>query len=226
MIHINRTDPPTVLSSSTARRRYGHQDVVRNLFNMQHGKCCYCEEYLPNLGPGKQVEHFRPQSKYKKLTNDWNNLLLSCETCNSRKSNKFPLDTNGDALLLDPSDCTKDPEQHIEFVVDLVEGASDLRGLPVPRNSSDQGRATINAVELYMPHHLKRRRLLISLLGSYYYRLLDEIDKAQRGCGSPEKLDQVRKCLYICMQSEAEYAGVARSFYRRKKLHALGVRLL
>jgi uncharacterized protein (TIGR02646 family) len=119
---------------------YAHASVKRALFKMQHGKCCFCESKTKNvahLGSG-DVEHFRPKSGYQQqndlselgyywLAYQWNNLLLSCESCNRLfKKNLFPLlddtqraknhneDINNETeLLINP--CEKDPEEYISF---------------------------------------------------------------------------------------------------------------
>ena len=95
---------------------------------MQHRKCCYCEKIIDlrdkfpdddNLVNGshveKHVEHFRPKGKeeYRHLTNDWNNLLLACNTCNVHKGQKFEVDECGDPLCIDPSNPDINPEDHL-----------------------------------------------------------------------------------------------------------------
>jgi uncharacterized protein (TIGR02646 family) len=47
--------------------------------------CSYCERRIPT---GLAVEHIQPKKTYKKLTNDWTNLLLACVNCNSTKKDK------------------------------------------------------------------------------------------------------------------------------------------
>ena len=48
--------------------------------------CSYCENYLPN-GALFQTEHVQPKGldKYVHLKTVWNNFLLSCATCNTKK---------------------------------------------------------------------------------------------------------------------------------------------
>jgi len=47
--------------------------------------CCYCEIRLPM---GLAVEHIQPQLLNPDLITEWNNFLLSCPSCNSRKGKK------------------------------------------------------------------------------------------------------------------------------------------
>lgn len=88
---------------------YKDPDVKKSLVKLFHEKCAYCETRVMHAQPG-DVEHFRPKSavntKLKGIANlsknvkvppaekeeikpgyywlaaDWNNLLLSCNTCN------------------------------------------------------------------------------------------------------------------------------------------------
>jgi len=52
-------------------------------------KCAYCgcQIDLPNLGV---IDLFYPKDIYPEKAHDKDNLILSCEICNSIKSNKFP----------------------------------------------------------------------------------------------------------------------------------------
>lgn len=81
---------------------YGHTSVKRQLISDQHNKCAYCEQTLN--GDFGDVEHFRPKAGYCStcmivkspgyywLAYDWDNLMMSCSTCNRRyKRNFFPL---------------------------------------------------------------------------------------------------------------------------------------
>ena len=118
---------------------YGHASVKSVLVEAQHGKCCYCERKFGATSYGA-VEHFRPkgavqQTKgsarlvpgYYWLAFEWNNLLVSCEKCNtSYKGSLFPLENpNARArshkddvcversLFVDPS--RENPREHIQF---------------------------------------------------------------------------------------------------------------
>lgn len=110
------------------------------MFNF-HQKCMYCETRLGGVEQAT-VDPFRPKSgargldkkKYAQdhywwLYYNWDNMMLSCNTCNTRyKRDLFPVEDEnfraevysvGDqllaerALLIDP--CLEDPEQHLKF---------------------------------------------------------------------------------------------------------------
>src|SRR6266511_3690577 len=86
---------------------YGAKSVKNALLRAQHNKCCYCESKFRHTSYGA-VEHYRPKGSVKQapglkeeypgyywLAYDWNNLLVSCERCNtSHKGNLFPLMDN------------------------------------------------------------------------------------------------------------------------------------
>lgn len=134
---------------------YRADDVKELLKEDQHGKCAYCERYLN--GDYGAVEHYRPKGGYMQscddvlhapgyywLTYDWNNLLYSCDRCNtSYKRNLFPLVNDAERniaaediskekpLIINPA--MEDPGDHIEFHQYMVcpkrvRGTDDIKG--------------------------------------------------------------------------------------------------
>jgi 5-methylcytosine-specific restriction endonuclease McrA len=81
---------------------YADPTVKDALIEAQYGKCCFCERLVGGDG---DVEHFRPKRGYCQnkgeriqrpgyywLAYNWDNLYLSCSSCNQRqKRNLFPL---------------------------------------------------------------------------------------------------------------------------------------
>lgn len=51
-------------------------ELRNSLIKEQYGLCCYCGLKLEP--PNMHIEHFKPQSNFKSLTLDYNNLHLSC----------------------------------------------------------------------------------------------------------------------------------------------------
>jgi uncharacterized protein (TIGR02646 family) len=98
------------------KTKHGINPVKQPLYNMFSGKCAFCERKV-ELSAGR-IEHFRPKSQYVDLTFDWNNFLYSCEVCNNRKGDKFPLDCDGTPLLIDPTDEDCDIYEYLEFYWD------------------------------------------------------------------------------------------------------------
>ena len=151
------------------RSIYGHTRVKDALLEAQHGKCCYCESKFRATSPGA-VEHFRPKGAvraggemsntypgYYWLAYEWENLLVSCETCNTSKGTLFPLvDEDKRArchhdpveeespVFVDPA--SEDPAQHICFrraeVVHLTDrGLRTIEGFGLRRSELEEARA-------------------------------------------------------------------------------------
>ncbi|BAZ32639.1 HNH endonuclease family protein [Cylindrospermum sp. NIES-4074] len=112
-----------------ATNKYNHPEVKNDLKKMFNGKCAYCESKVSVVDYGA-IEHFRPKSLYEYLTFEWNNLLYSCNICNSgnHKGTNFPLDVNGNPLLIDPSDDAIDPFLHLSFSWDEVAKLANIDG--------------------------------------------------------------------------------------------------
>jgi len=66
---------------------YKVTSIQNKLNEVYHLKCAYCEQKL--LDSPKHIEHYRPKSIYYWLAYSWDNLLLSCGSCNSAKGNRF-----------------------------------------------------------------------------------------------------------------------------------------
>lgn len=141
---------------------YAHPDVKAALRKAQHDKCAFCESRFAHIAYG-DVEHYRPKGGYKQhesdplgypgyywLAYDWDNLFLSCALCNQRfKRNLFPLADPARRAVCHDDDLAgenpdllhperDDPEAHITFADEL----------PVPRDGSSRGEATIAVLGL------------------------------------------------------------------------------
>ena len=85
--------------------------VFNGLVEMATGlsRCMYCEDSM-----GTDIDHFAPKSTYPDRTFTWDNHFLACSHCNSNlKRAEFPVDPNGDSLLINP--VIDDPRDHIVF---------------------------------------------------------------------------------------------------------------
>ncbi|HAN46134.1 MAG TPA: HNH endonuclease [Cyanobacteria bacterium UBA8156] len=135
MIPVERGTAPPILQENAARwhaelvalkqqkapktqtgkvqQRYRHKQVKAALVKAFHGRCAYCESQITAVTYGA-IEHFFPKSRYPDRTFAWENLLLACDVCNSRKGDTFPLDAaDGTPLLVNP--CAEDPAVHLQF---------------------------------------------------------------------------------------------------------------
>ena len=177
-VEKDRTQVPSGLRSAGAERKreaalregnkhnfsthyYAHDSVKRKLREIYRDKCTYCESRI-SAGASWRVEHYRPKNKLKDdvghtgyywLGYEWSNLLLSCETCNGKKSNQFPIqgtrverpqedrtEWRADSesfkaekpLLLNPE--LDNPEEHLVFLPD-----GDIK----EKGKSERGKKTI-----------------------------------------------------------------------------------
>lgn len=90
---INDNAYPPTSQSRKYDERYKTNDIKKALNDIYHGKCAFCETRSESM----QVEHFRPKrGGYYWLAYSWDNLLLSCPTCNTNKSDEFPLAEGGE----------------------------------------------------------------------------------------------------------------------------------
>lgn len=147
MIKINRCrcECPDILESGGDIDNINcHKEVVKALHKMQFGKCCYCEKYINQEGHGQAIEHFRPKAsnKFPELKNEWSNLLHACTDCNGKKLHRFPIDQNGNPLIIDPSDPDIDPEEYLHFYVDDTELLTF--GGVKPKDNKEKGHVTIS----------------------------------------------------------------------------------
>lgn len=102
-----------------AKEKYRQDKVKDALEGMFNGKCAYCESKVVHVSWG-DIEHFRPKDTFPLLAVEWENLLLGCSICNGAKfkGTKFPVDANGEPLLINP--CSDEPNDHLEFEYDQI----------------------------------------------------------------------------------------------------------
>lgn len=86
---------------------YNHHEIKDALERDFHGKCAYCESKIMYQQHG-DIEHFRPKERFCHLIHDWDNLLLSCDRCNTKKRAQFP-----NPQIINPMD--ENPENIFEY---------------------------------------------------------------------------------------------------------------
>jgi uncharacterized protein (TIGR02646 family) len=201
---------------------------------MQHEKCCYCEQKIPPEGHSKAVEHFKPKSIFRNLSNNWENLLLVCSQCNGKKSDKFPLQlcnniyhpkviwitkdyknrsitkNNSKYLLINPSDSKTNPENELDYIID--DGLEDWGQII---GKTPKGRYTIETIDLSNSFHVKKRR--DSLRRKLYPALLS-LSEAVDG-NDPDEIKVRRESFENLLNANKEYTGIARAFARFKKMN-------
>lgn len=197
---------------------YGHPSVKNTLLQAQHDKCCYCESKFRPTSYGA-VEHFRPKGAvqqgqgqnrefpgYYWLAYSWNNLLVSCERCNTCKGSLFPLadpelrarchhdDVDAeDPLVVDPA--REDPRRHIRF-----------RG-PAVEPLTERGRETIERLKLDGDILEEERREKLGHL-----KALITITGLKGTTISDDEVECAQKQLGAAVRPEAKFSAMARDF--------------
>ena len=229
MIRIKRSSCPAVLRGArTDSDRYRHPDVVRQLWEMQREKCCYCERKIPDTGHAKAVEHFAPKSVFKAQRNHWPNLLLACSQCNGKKGSQFPVMLTENvqeekilyvkkagknpSAMIDPSG-EINPEAHLDYHVEMTDGS--LAGQICPRDGSVLGKATISVTGIGESFFHKRRREHVRTL----WRALTTLAEAS-DTGDHDRIAIALTHFGNLLSSSNEFAGLAREFARKMRLDA------
>lgn len=178
-----------------ARNRYQHPEIKNSLVEMFHGKCAYCESKIGHVAYG-DIEHFYPKGSYIDKTFDWNNLLFSCQICNNprHKGTKFPLDGNGNPLLIDPTDGVTDATVHLRFDWNPKTQLASIYG------RDNRGREVERTFDL---NGQNGRKELIKHRSKYVKTLLLVLRAAQVGNADAKALLQ-EACL-----SKSEYSAFA-----------------
>ena len=215
MIKISRGECPNKLKGSPPTGdHYKHRYVVAALLKMQHHKCCYCERRLPEEGHDKHVEHFRPKGNpdFSHLRNEWLNLLLVCPQCNGKKGDQFPVDSNDNPLIIDPSNLEMDPEGHIAFDVDVNDPA--CMGQAIEKNNSRFGQTTIKVTGIGSPFFKNEREeyFLTTIFPSF--KNLWQSNKT----GDAQQMRICRMDFEQLMSASSKFLAFVKAFARKVKL--------
>lgn len=144
MRHIDRLPTPRILSDKQKEwqekyeqklaanpkarpdaSKYGHKDIRQQLNSCSFNKCFYCESLL--VGAPREVDHYVEVSIDPSLAYDWNNLYLSCNSCNDKLDhNSIPVNE-----VLNPCmDSDAEIQKHITFQTECIcSQAGSIKGL-------------------------------------------------------------------------------------------------
>ncbi len=113
-----------------------YSTAKRDLFEAIGPYCSYCER---KVSLGGAVEHVQPKSKVPMKQYDWDNFLLGCVNCNSRKGGKTVDDTNISDFVWPDID---DTYHMIEY------DPTTLMPLPSPTLNPDDQKRVANLISL------------------------------------------------------------------------------
>lgn len=205
---------------------YRHRTVVDVLMAAQHNKCCYCERCREDVE--LDVEHYRPKGAvqqerrgevlhpgYYWLAYHWDNLYLSCKSCNSKwKSILFPLTnplkrarshrskfkiTDERPLLVNPAENAR---RHIRFRNDA------------PYALTSKGRITIEELGLDNRAALKESRLKRLKVLRYYCEAIILARKDPANAPVAELAKTAKKHLKELSHPSAEFSSMAKDFIK------------
>lgn len=181
-----------------AQNKYRHREIKDALVAAFHGKCAYCESQIRAVSYG-HIEHFYPRSVYVDKTFEWDNLLLSCEICNDagHKGDRFPLDADGNPLLIDPTDGVTEPSVHLKFSWDPRVGLACVYGL------DEQGREVVHTFDL---NGFRGRDALLRERSRYFKKLWAILKWYEQRGGEDEEAWAI---LQEACQPDAPYSAFA-----------------
>jgi len=112
--------PAVAVSNRYVRRKRQIALKKRNIYIRDKKTCQYCGEILSPKSA--TIDHVKPKSQFKKIghANTWDNVVIACLSCNSRKDNRTP-EQAGMILLTVP----KEPD-----VKTFYTGISALKDIP------------------------------------------------------------------------------------------------
>jgi len=173
---------PTTHRHSSYYYRDGAIDALRPIYN---NKCAYCETSV-SAGADLRIDHFRPKLKvvsvnnhngYYWLTYEWSNLLLACEACNGKKSNRFPVHNEANRIFQPQLEangyCTIDYQQTYSHVyntesaillnpeVDVVENHFIFRPSGEIEGLSSRGKETVAVLQLNRKNLILARKKVV-----------------------------------------------------------------
>lgn len=129
---LNATGKPNLKYFNLLKKK-----ILNELIKENKGKCSYCGKDLTGRETG-EIDHFYPRSKYPKLVFDWNNLFLSCRTCNMLKGDRIPEN------IINPSE--DEPSNNLRM---------NEHGVLIPK--TDKGINTINMFDLNSKDLIEQR---------------------------------------------------------------------
>ena len=209
---------------------WGRKAVRKALWDMQNGRCCYCERYRDTMRES-DIEHFRPKTEcsdknpskpaYWWLAYEWDNLFFGCRLCNQEyKKTQFPIrgtranspkdDLEAeDKFLINPAE--ENPEEFIDY-----DFADPLRVMPNGKAPNRQrGNRTIDICKLDRVDLALQRRAIIPALQGIHRRMIVALES---GNEILEKRIGKEITAATSAKSKLEFIGMRRAYFRARGL--------
>ena len=110
----------------------------------------------------EHIEHYRPKSKYPKLTFEWSNLGLACPKCNTKKGDEF----DEACSIVNPY--TDNPLDHFLFLGTMV----------IHKPDDKRGELTELLLELNRPELMEARKERIDAIRGLVDRFSRETNES------------------------------------------------
>lgn len=207
MIRIEKTEKPAELSDEvknvltvkykdTKESVWNKPYIKENLLKMSHNKCAYCEMKLGEEGKYMQVEHFHCKRLYPSEVVDWDNLLPSCNRCNTNKGSH---DTVVEPII---NPCLDDPAKYLYIENYRIKS----------RNQNKLGKQTIEVLYLNESESLVLPRFklgnkLLEKIGDLNELLKDYIDGKSTSTRRKNRIVNGVKELLQQTKPEKEYSA-------------------
>ena len=165
------------------------------------GKCGYCERRCDGPANSPTVDHFRPKSKFPKLTYEWTNWIFSCKRCNEEKGNLWP-----DSGFVDPCAEPLDERPESYFSLDLETGEIVVKP-DLPAAAKHKAQNTIDCINLNA-RELRESRIMnpivaVTTLWAYSTTLQRELSLSEQ-FGPHEEFAGITRMVVEQLQSTSE----------------------
>jgi len=139
MIALVRPECPN--PAALTKKNYKDKVNKEALRQSTSGKCMYCESKIVH-NSFAHVEHIKPKSKFPELEFVWENHGYSCQSCNTKKWQKYDEATP----FIDPYN--ENPENHLVFIGFII----------YPKQGSERGEYSIKELQLNRAGLIERRK--------------------------------------------------------------------
>ncbi len=199
------------------------KDVRKDLLEIHHGKCCYCERKR-DFQRELDVEHFRPKAGvhgvdhpgYWWLAYSWDNYFNSCMRCNRDfKKTHFPLKSEKMRAFGPDDDLNKEKPQLIN---PIDENPEDFIGykwdneeivLSIGKDAEGRGKETIQILRLNRSSLLRERADIILNL-----KAMAKLMKIARSQNNVDMKDEGAAMIKAETSPKKTFAGFRRAYFR------------
>ncbi len=94
--------------------KYNTKETKKVFKTMNHERCSFCTKHISDFDDEMTIEHIKIKRDYPQEIFQWNNLLCSCRTCNTKRSTS----AYDAEKYLDPTQEQLEIEQYFSYKLD------------------------------------------------------------------------------------------------------------